>query len=119
MGFLYMVSHTDKNYLYKLKDKHNKSDTDFDNYLLWYYWFAYFDLVKFRDLHKVIILKKQIIIPTKKEICEVCKLIKIKKQINYQVGSKKMRLFESVSVDIYGLLPIFLSGMRYFIKIID
>ena len=31
---LHIISHTDEDHLHKLKDKHNKSDTDFDNYLL-------------------------------------------------------------------------------------
>ena len=32
--FLHMISHTDKDYLYKLKNKYDKLDTDFNNYLL-------------------------------------------------------------------------------------
>ena len=32
--FLYMVSHADKDYLYKLKNKYDKSDIDFNNYFL-------------------------------------------------------------------------------------
>ena len=31
---LHMASHTDEDYLHELKDKHDKSDIDFDNYLL-------------------------------------------------------------------------------------
>ena len=34
MGFLYITSHADKDHLHELKNKHNKSDADFDNYLL-------------------------------------------------------------------------------------
>ena len=66
MGLLHMASHADEDYLHELKDKHDKSDTDFDNYLLWHRRFAHFGPVKLRDLHKVTTLKKQIIIPSKK-----------------------------------------------------
>ena len=117
--FLYMTSYIDEDHLYKLKDKYDKSDTDFDNYLLWHYQFVYFDSVKLRDLYKVIILKKQIIISVKKEVCEVCEFIKMRKWINHQVGSRKIRLLKSVLVNICGLLPIFLSRMRYFMEIVD
>ena len=64
-------------------------------------------------------LKKQIIIPVKKGVCEVYKLIKMRKRINYQIGLKKMRLLKSVSINICEPLPIFLNKMRYFMKIVD
>ena len=31
-----MTSYADEDHLHKLKDKHDESDTDFDNYLLWH-----------------------------------------------------------------------------------
>ena len=34
MKLLYMASHADEDYLHELKDKHDKLDVDFDNYLL-------------------------------------------------------------------------------------
>ena len=114
-----MASHADEDYLHELKDKYDESDADFNNYLLWHCRFAHFGLVKLRDLHKVIMLKKQIIIPVKKGVCEVCELMKMRKQINHQVGLRKMCLFESVSVDICESLPIFLNGIKYFIEIVD
>ena len=116
---LYMASHADEDYLHELKDKHDKSDTDFDNYLLWHRRFTHFGPAKLRDLHKMTTLKKQIIIPAKKEVCEVYKLTKMRKQINHQIRPKKMRLLKSVSVNICGPLPISLSGMRYFMEIVD
>ena len=119
MGLLYITSHADEDYLHELKNKHNKSDANFDNYLLWHRRFAHFGPAKLRDLHKVTTLKKQIIIPAKKGVCEVCKFMKIKKQINHQVRLRKIHLFESISINICGFLPISLSGMRYFIKIMD
>ena len=105
--------------MYELKNKYDKLDTDFDNYLLWHHQFAYFDPVKLRDLYKMTILKKQIIISTKKKICEVCELMKMRKWINHQVGPRKMYLFKSVLVNICGFLLISLNKIRYFIKIVD
>ena len=114
-----MASHVDEDYLYELKDKYDKLDIDFNNYFLWYCQFTYFDPVKLRDFYKVTILKKQIIIPTKKKICKICKLTKIRKQINYQIGLKKIHLLKSISVNIYGFLLIFLNKIKYFIEIVN
>ena len=119
MGFLHIINHTDEDYLYELKDKHDKSDTDFNNYLLWHCQFTHFGPAKLRNLYKIIMLKKQIIIPTKKKICKICKLMKIRKRINHQIGSRKMHLFKSISVNIYKFLSISLSRIRYFMKIVN
>ena len=37
MRFLHITSYVDEDHLYKLKNKYDKSDIDFDNYLLWHH----------------------------------------------------------------------------------
>jgi hypothetical protein len=103
----------------------NKNDNpelcknDKERYLLFHRRFSHCGPKKLRNLHKVTTLKKRIIVPTKREICEVCALTKIKNKFPKQLSLWQMSILGLIQFDVAGPFPTSIRGNRYFLLIID
>jgi hypothetical protein len=88
-------------------------------YRLIYKRFAHLRLEKLRNLHKVITLKRPVLVPVDREIYRVCKLIKLRNRTNKALLLWKEAILALVLVDIAGPFLPMIRGNKYFIQIVD
>jgi hypothetical protein len=74
---------------------------------------------KLKSLSVIITLQKAIRKSSEMKPCEVYALTKMRNRINVRVSERKDNLLDLVSIDIYGPLPVALSGARYFLEAVD
>jgi hypothetical protein len=74
---------------------------------------------KLKSFSVVITLQKVIRKLSEMEPCKVCALTKMRNRTNARVSERKDNLFDLVLINICGLLPMALSGARYFLEAVD
>ena len=92
---------------------------DKDLYKLMHRRLNHLGLEKIRTLHKVTTLSHPIKIPRSKEMCEVCKLTKMRNQIPKTLSPHKEFKLALIQFDVAGPFPPSIRGNRYFMLIID
>ena len=89
-------------------------------YKLWYQRFVYLKFIKLRNLYKIIILKKLILIVyNHDDIYKVYVLIKFINNKNYEISKYKIAIFNLILVNICDFLSLFCNNYIYFLKIIN
>jgi hypothetical protein len=127
---LYVVSHIADGYqetAFPSTEQHTPTEPDEaeleirekERYLLYHRRFAHLGPAKIAKLHEVTTLEKEIKVPEKKEICEVCALTKMRNSIPKQLRDHKAEKLALVQFDIAGPFPTSLRGNRWFLLIID
>jgi hypothetical protein len=74
---------------------------------------------KLKSFSVIITLQKAIRKPSEMKPCEVYTLIKMRNRTNTRVSERKDNLLNLVLINICGLLPMALSGARYFLEAVD
>lgn len=95
------------------------SDKVKERYKLWHRRFAHLGPSKIGQLHEGSTLKKPVKVPSKMDMCEVCKLAKMRRRINHKLSKWKDQPLDLVSLDVAGPFPISLRGNKYFVQIVD
>ncbi len=96
------------------------NDKSFKLYKLWHHCFTYFKSAKLRQLHKIITLKKSILINNNHEnVCEICALIKFINKQEHNISDQKTSILTLIFINICKSLLSFLNSKLYFLKIID
>ena len=90
-----------------------------ERYMLYHRRFAHLGPAKIAKLHEVTTLQKEIRVPERKEICEVCAMTKMRNSISKQLREHKTNKLALIQFDIAGPFPTSLRGNRWFILIID
>jgi len=96
------------------------NDKSFKLYKLWHRCFVHLESAKLRQLHKIITLKKPILINNSHEnVCEICALIKFINKREHNVSDQKTSILTFIFIDICESLSSFLDSELYFLKIVD
>ncbi len=108
----------------KIKVDHDQlsfaNDKSFKLYKLWHHHFTYLESAKLRQLHKIITLKKSILINNShKNVCEICALIKFINKREYNVSNWKTSILILIFINICESLSLFLDSESYFLKIVN
>ena len=91
-----------------------------ETYKLWHRRFAYLDAAKLWELHRVITLKRSILIVENKEkSCQICAVIKLCNKRNHHVSERKSTILILVSINICDSLLLLRQEYQYFMKLID
>ena len=100
-------------------NKINYNQSSVKMYKLWHWRFVYLKFVKLRNLYKIIILKKLILIVyNHNNICEIYILIKFNNSKSHEINKRKIAVFNLISINIYDLLSLFRNDYAYFLKIV-
>jgi len=96
------------------------NDKSFKLYKLWHHCFAHLESAKLRQLHKIITLKKSILINDSHEnVCEICALTKFINKREHNVNDRKTSILTFIFINICESLSSFLNNELYFLKIVD
>ncbi len=96
------------------------NDKSFKLYKLWHHCFAHLESAKLHQLHKIITLKKPILINNShKNVCEICALIKFINKWEYNISNWKTSILTFIFINIYELLLLFLDSKLYFLEIMN
>jgi hypothetical protein len=85
-----------------------------DYYNLMHRRFGHMGPDQLRNLYKVTKLKRPIVVPTEKEICQVCKLTKLRNRTNKTLSPWKESILALVSIDVAGPFLPSLRGNKWF-----
>jgi len=101
----------------QLSFANNKS---FKLYKLWHHRFTHLESAKLRQLHKIITLKKSILINDSHEnVCEICALIKFINKREHNISNQKTSILTLIFINICESLLLFLDSELYFLKIVN
>ena len=96
------------------------NDKSFKLYKLWHHCFAHLESAKLHQLHKIITLKKSILINNShKNVCEICALIKFINKREHNVSNQKTSILTFIFINICESLSSFLDSESYFLEIVD
>ncbi len=96
------------------------NDKNFKLYKLWHCHFAHLKSAKLRQLHKIITLKKSILINDSHEnVYEICALIKFINKREHNFSDWKTSILTFIFINICESLSSFLNNESYFLKIVD
>ncbi len=96
------------------------NDKSFKLYKLWHRRFTHLESAKLRQLHKIITLKKSILINDSHEnVCEICALIKFINKREHNVSDWKTSILTLIFINICESLSSFLDSESYFLEIVD
>ena len=91
-----------------------------DLYQLWHRRFDHMKFAKFRNLHKVITLRKSIFIVEKRnESCEICAITKMINSHNRCLIERKINILKLIFIDICESLFVSRFDYEYFLKIVN
>ncbi len=125
MNLDHFASHTNViHHENKIKVDHNQlsfaNDKSFKLYKLWYHHFAHLESAKLRQLHKIITLKKSILINDSHEnVCEICALIKFINKWEHNISNQKTSILTFIFINICESLSLSLNSESYFLKIVN
>jgi len=125
MNLDYFASHIDViHHENEIKVDHDQfsfaNDKSFKLYKLWHRCFTHLESAKLRQLHKIITLKKSILINNSHEnVCKICALIKFINKQEHNVKNQKTSILTFIFINICESLSLFLDNELYFLKIID
>lgn len=88
-------------------------------YTKWHRRFSHLGPAKIGRLHIVTTLARPIRIPNDPEICEVCKLTKMRNSTRRELSEWKKGVLDLISLDVCGPFPTSLQGNRYFAQLKD
>jgi len=96
------------------------NDKSFKLYKLWHCCFTHLESAKLRQLHKIITLKKPILINDNHEnVCEICALIKFINKWEHNINDQKTSILILIFINICESLLLFLNSESYFLKIVN
>jgi len=96
------------------------NDKSFKLYKSWHCCFAHLESAKLRQLHKIITLKKSILINNSHEnVCEICALIKFINKREYNISDQKTSILTFIFIDICESLSLSLDSKSYFLEIVN
>jgi len=89
-------------------------------YKLWHHHFAHLKSAKLHQLHKIITLKKFILINNSyKNVCKICMFIKFINKREHNVSNWKTSILTFIFINICESLSSFFNNKSYFLKIVD
>ncbi len=96
------------------------NDKSFKLYKLWHCCFTHLESAKLCQFHKIITLKKFILINNShKNVCEICALIKFINKREHNVNNWKTSILTLFFINICESLSSFLDSESYFLEIVD
>jgi len=96
------------------------NDKSFKLYKLWHHRFTHLESAKLHQLHKIITLKKSILInDSHKNVYEICVLIKFINKWEHNISNWKTSILTFIFINICESLSLFLDNESYFLEIVD
>ena len=96
------------------------NDKSFKLYKLWHHHFAHLKSAKLHQLHKIITLKKSILINNSyKNVCKIYMFIKFINKWEHNVSDWKTSILTFIFINICESLSSFFNNESYFLKIVD
>ena len=91
-----------------------------DLYELWYRRFDYMKFAKFRNLHKITILRKSIlIVENRNDSCKIYAITKMINTYNRRLIERKIHILKLIFIDICEFLFVSKFDYEYFLKIVN
>ncbi|KAI0992563.1 hypothetical protein K3495_g15622, partial [Podosphaera aphanis] len=94
-------------------------ESEKERYLKYHKRFAHLNPKKIRNLHKVTTLKTPIKVPSNLELCETCKIAKMRNQIPKTLSPWEKTLLGRIQCDVAGPFPVSIRGNSWYLLIVD